>query len=496
MALFVENQLYIQVGSKPKGRLKAILWPVLIHRVIYPEMRRAEANLFQRAVLALLRAKTDSIDSLAELTGLHEDLIRLVVAQCQANGWLAPDGKRLTESGMTLLDDEDEDSTDLKSGYVFQDAITGRLWPRFSRSLHELTVLNPTEKFPQFLESRQSGRKLRPYLINSKKAQSADLDINAFMYAYREYRDDFRAMCQLGTAKSHLDQIRLPGIQSVDSKPKSARVLVWLNVNNNSDLPFAIRDPFELRNEAYWLQDALLESVKAEQGLLKHIGGLLDKPVAEKQTVDEWVQTLRQQAEIRVLAEYPWLDSENDIVRYLSVILEWNEKLSSYSPHINELEAAVIDCQKLFEVFFQWLIKRYPADQNNLPKSNKNNWEVNAAALNALNIPSFSKDVVDALKRLSPKDLFKVISRPSHSLKTLMLAAAFGVKDHPRHPFKTLTNEQLQLSTLLKLADARNDSGHGNSVYSPRKTEELTKHLVDEYIKYSLDFITLFKDWM
>ena len=496
MALFVENQLYVQVSNKPKGRLKAVLWPVLIHRVIYPEMRRAEANLFQRAVLALVRAKTDSIGSLAELTGLHEDLIRLVVAQCQANGWLALDGKSLTESGMKLLDDEEEDSTDLKSGYVLQDAITGRLWPRFSRSLHEITVLNPAEKFPQFMESRQSGKKIRPYLINIKKAQSADLDINAFMHAYREYRDDFRAMCQLGTAKSHVDQISLPGIQSVDSKPKSARVLVWLNVDNNNDLPFAIRDPFELRNEAYWLQDALLDSVKADQGLLKHIASLLDKPVAEKQTAEEWLQTLRQQAEIRVLAEYPWLDSYSDISRYLGVIIEWNEKIPTYSPHINELEAAVIDCQKLIEVFFQWLIKRYPADKSSFPKNSYSDWEVNAAALNALGIPSFSQEAVEKLKRLSLKGLDRVIVKPNQSLKTLLLAASFGVKKHSAHPFKTLTNAQLQIPTLLKLADARNDSGHGNSTYSPRKTAELTKHSVDEYIKYSLDFIKIFKDWM
>lgn len=496
MALFVENQLYIQFSNKPKGRLKAILWPVLVHQVIYPAMRRVEANLFQRAVLALVRAKTDRIDSLAALTGLHEDLIRLVVAQCLAHGWLEQDAKSLTESGMKLLDDEDEDYADLKSGYVLQDAITGRLWPRFSHSLHEISVLNPADKFPQFMESRQSGKKIQPYLINIKKAMIPDLEIKAFMHAYSEYRDDFRAMCQLGTTRSHIAKIELPGIQSVDAKPKSARVLVWLNVNNNNDLPFAIRDPFELRNEAYWLQDALVESIKADQGLLKNIAGLINKPLAEKQTVDEWLQILRQQADIRVLAEYPWLDSYTDICRYLGVILEWNEKFSSYNPRINDLEAAVIDCQKLFEVFFQWLIKCYPADQYNLPKSNKNNWDVNAAAINALGIPSFSEEVVGTLKRLQFNVLDRVIAKPNQSLKTLLLAASFGVINHPRHPFKTLTNTQLQLPTLLNLADARNESGHANSTYSPRKTAELTKHLVDEYIKYSLDFIKIFKDWM
>lgn len=496
MAVFVENQLYIKVGAKPKDKLKALLWPVLVHRVIYPEIKKRKINLFQRAVLALLRARVSSINELANLTGLHEDQIRLVMAQCQANNWLAEDGKIVTPDGERLLDEFDEDGTELKSGYVFQDALTGRFWPRFSTSLHELEVLNPADKFPKFVESRQSGKEIKPVLVRERKNNYPDLDISSLMHAYREYKDDFNAMRQLGETSEYLPQIKLSGIQSVDSKPKSARVLVWLSASEEHEQPFYVQDPFELRHQAWWLQDALYEAAKSDQVLLRTISEVVNKPILEKQTVDEWLLALRQQAGIKVLAEYPWLDGYGGISRYLAVVLEWNEKLCDYSPTQNELESAVIDCQKLLEVFFQWLIKRYPADKKIFPNNPRNDWEVNAAALNALAIPSFYEGVIEKLKRVSFRNLHNVVLKPNQSLKTLLVVAAFAGRSFTEHPLRALSAEQLQLMTLLTLADVRNDSGHATSEYSPRKTQQLTKQTVEQYVRYSLDFIKLFKDWM
>lgn len=496
MAAFVENQLYIKVGAKPKGKLRALLWPVLVHRVIYPEMQKRKMNMFQRAVLALLRARVSSVSELANFTGLHEDLIRLVMSQCQASNWLDQDGKSVTPEGERMLDELDEDATELKSGYVFQDALTGRFWPRFSTSLHELEILNPADKFPKFIESRQSGRVIKPVLVREKKNNTPDIDISSLMHAYRDYKDDFNAMRQLGETAEYLPQIKLSSIQSVDIHPKSARVLVWLSASEQHEQPFYVQDPFELRHQAWWLQDALSEAVKSDQVLLRTISEVVNKPIWEKQTVDEWLLALRQHASIKVLAEYPWLDSYSDISRYLAVVLEWNEKLCAYSPAQNELESAVLDCQKLLEVFFQWMIKRYPADKKIFPNNPRNDWDVNAAALNALAIPSFSEGVIETLKRIPVNKLHKVVLKPGESLKTLVVAAAFGGGSFTDHPLRALSAEQLQLMTLLTLANVRNDSGHATSEYSPRKTEQLSKQTVNEYVRYSLDFIKLFKDWM
>src|SRR5690554_1929241 len=81
MTMFVETGSYLKFIDRPRSKSKAILWPVLVHRVLYPELRQPELNLFQRAVLGLIRAKRDRQDDIAALTGLHPELIALIVAQ-------------------------------------------------------------------------------------------------------------------------------------------------------------------------------------------------------------------------------------------------------------------------------------------------------------------------------------------------------------------------------------------------------------------------------
>lgn len=88
MALFAETGIYIQSAPRPQGEARPILWPVRIHRVLYPESYQAQINVFQRAILGLVRARVVRPTELAELTGLHPKLITLILAQSVSNGWL------------------------------------------------------------------------------------------------------------------------------------------------------------------------------------------------------------------------------------------------------------------------------------------------------------------------------------------------------------------------------------------------------------------------
>ncbi|MGY2253013.1 hypothetical protein [Pseudomonas reactans] len=88
MAVFGESGTYLKFGERPHGSSRAVLWPVWVHRVLYPEVTRARLNLFQRAVLGLIRAQVVRAEAIAELTNLHEDLIKLILAQAVSNGWL------------------------------------------------------------------------------------------------------------------------------------------------------------------------------------------------------------------------------------------------------------------------------------------------------------------------------------------------------------------------------------------------------------------------
>ncbi|WP_308725526.1 hypothetical protein [Metapseudomonas otitidis] len=107
MAAFVETGTYLRFGAAPRGKKKPVLWPVLVHRVLYPDAKRPQLNLFQRAVLGLIRARTVRGEAIAELTGLHLNLIKLILAQGVSNGWLVENAQALTAKGERLLDDEE-----------------------------------------------------------------------------------------------------------------------------------------------------------------------------------------------------------------------------------------------------------------------------------------------------------------------------------------------------------------------------------------------------
>ena len=87
MAVFVESGMYLKFGERPRAKSRALLWPVLVHQVLYPDPKRAQLNLLQRAVLGLVRARVVHTEDMAALTGLHFDLIKLILAQGISNGW-------------------------------------------------------------------------------------------------------------------------------------------------------------------------------------------------------------------------------------------------------------------------------------------------------------------------------------------------------------------------------------------------------------------------
>ncbi|MNE95060.1 hypothetical protein D3C80_1931030 [compost metagenome] len=77
---------------------------------------------------------------------------------------------------------------------------------------------------------------------------------------------------------------------------------------------------------------------------------------------------MRQQADMQVLTEYPWAARQPDIKRHLAALLLRMNKLEQGDQSEQELDAAVMECQKLLEVLMQWLIHQYPVEAGHLPK--------------------------------------------------------------------------------------------------------------------------------
>ena len=496
MAAFVESGMYLGFGVKPWGKKRALLWPVLVHQVLYPAPRRAQLNLLQRAVLGLVRARTVRAEGMAALTGLHVDLIRLILAQGVSNGWLVGTADALTPKGIALLDDEDVTEDDMKSGYVLQDASTGIFWPRLFLELSQLEPLDALARFPEFRLDRKTGKSIRPYMLKASSKALPAFDQAALMQAYRDYSEDYRASQQLGDSSGLPEQVRLQGVQRLVDKPRFARLLVWVTADDDGQSLWSIKDPFGLRENAWWLQETLMQSIEQDEGLLESLAGLVNIPRSDNQSVDEWLEAIRKQTEMQVLIGYPWVERQPDIKRHLAALLARQEKLKQGDASEQELDAALMESQKLLEVVMQWLIRAYPADIGNFPRLQRVSFSLNQRILSALQLPAFTEAVVRLLSRQNLEQVIRACSRPDSSLKALVFAAAMGTLNEPSHPLKALGGDQLQLEALLELADLRNKSSHAQSSYVGKNPIQLTPSMARNSIKYALDFTSCFKEWM
>jgi len=493
MAVFVESGMYLEFGESPRGKKRALLWPVLVHQVLYPDPRRAQLNLLQRAVLGLVRARVVHTEDMAALTGLHFDLIKLILAQGISNGWLGDNADALTPKGEALLDDEDISDADMKSGYLLQDALTGQFWPRLFVQLREVEPCNPLARYPEFKPNRKTGKSIRPFILPATRTELPELTHESLMSAYRDYREDYRASQQLGYSSGISEQVSLQGVQRLDDRAQSARVFVWVAADEQGLDLWSVRDPFYLRENAWWLQEPLKQAIEHDKNLLSHLSSLVSIPQADNQSVEEWLEAIHKQTEMQVLIEYHWVERQPDIKRHLSVLLVRRKKLQEGGDtNSQELDAALVESQKLLEVVMQWLIRTYPANIGHIPKQPN----LNNTILSALKVPAFTEDVIKSLSRQKLDHVIRACSRPISSLKALLFAAAVGTLNKPNHPLKILGSSELQLEKLMNLADLRNQSSHAQSSFTGKEQTQLTTHIALESIQYSLDFTACFKEWM
>lgn len=499
MAAFAESGAYLKFSERPESNSRSVLWPVLVHRVLYPEPRQPQLNLFQRAVLGLVRAGSIRQDTIASLTGLHPELIALIVAQGISNGWLNSTADELTDKGQKLLDDEEDQFTNLKAGFLLQDAITGDFWPRMVTKLEQIEAVDPQATFPEFAIARKTGQTFRPFRARAKKQDLPALDNELLARAYREYRKDYRANQQLGGMPAQIEQVRLEGVQRLDESPDPARIVVWIAGDKEGDELWSIKDPFGLRESAWWLEDALTQLLDNDTNLRKYLAPLIGISDAGALTNEEWSREIQKKTELDILIEFPWVERQPDIKRYFARLLKWRRKIEGGVGDASDFEAAIGDCQKLLEVLMQWSIKTFPVDVGLMPDQKGRNWKLNQKVLKALEIPSFTDGVIRVLAGQQLTQVIRACGNPTDSLKALLFAAGMGVIAAPEHPFRILSSEELELEKLLDLADLRNQSSHGQSRFNERKsrdTSELTAQKTTSNIEYALNFTACFKEWM
>ena len=207
MAAFFAKR-YLQFRAQPYGRSEPLLWPVHVYRILYPEVQSKKLNLFQRAVLGLARAGCQVPQEISDLLGLHLQMVVLILAQCNSNGWI-DSWSRITENGISLLDDDEDRSSNLKAGLLFRDAMSDSFWPRIIDldDFKEIEALPGTGGHPVFRQSRSSGKDIRPYVLNPWQQNPSPVDSREIFEAYRTYQLDYFNARQLYRTNNQLQQV-------------------------------------------------------------------------------------------------------------------------------------------------------------------------------------------------------------------------------------------------------------------------------------------------
>lgn len=494
MAVSVKVKNYLNYNeSRPIQKAKLLLWPVWVYKILFPKATQRELNLYQLTILRLIQARIVDKEELANLTAIHPDLILLILNQLVNNGYVQNDHKMITPQGEKILDNIEEQEENLQSGYVFQDAITSKIWPRFASNLNLIEPMEERRKSPRFKRNIKTDQFDEGLILNTLEQIISPPEISLILKSWQEYSGDVSASRQLYGYKNKPQSTKLDVIQYLDTKPEKYYVWVWCIAHG---FELKLSDPFSFRQEAWWLNESLQDIIQSNPKIVDSIAELIDVPKMKKQTAEEWFKQLQYKADIQVMGEFPWLDKYKSLFDSVAQLLIRLDSINEEACSQNDLKAAVNESQSTIEIIMQWMIKSYPVDKGDLPVSKRYDNQLNQNILESLNLPSFTQSVCENLARIKFNDVLGSLHRPTQSLRTLLFAAALTSIGNDNHPLKNLSDDQLKLEKLLELARLRNPSSHGQSEFTGKKIINVPKEKAIEHIEYTLNFIKQFKEWM
>ena len=479
-----------QLRRPSNGR--SLLWPVHVWKVLYPSTKRIGLNLFQEAILGLSRAQCRDRNEIASLLNLDPQLIAFIIAtQLIPNEWMDERGF-ITQLGERVLEEAQDIRDDIRVGYAYQDAITGRWIPRFTDDLPEIEAEETDDRgFPIFRGSRDSGKRDAPFVLKHKPAQLPD--INELFEAYQRFRTDI-SYAKQGDDRDELPtNLHIKSVTCLDDAPQAMWLWTWAYSDPASGQPWLITDPFGIQRAASWLRKSMEDLLDSSSGASKYISGVVGQSNAQSLSASDWWDTLKTEVDLELMSSYSWLAKVPSVQEYLSATLRRKAAIVrlDYTPQ-EDINSLVMEVSNLAESVLQWMLETYPADIRRLPHYKvQTEWKMGQAkqTLSDLNLGCLDED---SLSRLCNQELSRVrtaISKRNSSLKALVFANLLATLDRPTHPFKTISAEKLALSALLDMTDARNKKvGHSGS-------KKITKDDALAYADFLINWIQHFEDW-
>jgi len=266
-------------ANEPKGLYSVQLaWPVYGWRVIVPAISRLEGDSLTRLVLRLIVAGACSLDEIANIVGVHLNFARAVVATLKDNTLVeqrAGGPLSVTEKGKRLLSRNDEvifDESKLSRGWIFQDAMSGDVFPFYLPGEIPPPVREPSECY--HLPSQYDLAE-QPTSPNISEA----LRVYRFLYSCRLHASygsglgaDMFDPITIASIDAHVagdkaaDLLSPSHIQIVSPRPERFDILTILYFPPHDPEGWLVKSPFDMPG-GYWFRKKIAWAENASSSL-------------------------------------------------------------------------------------------------------------------------------------------------------------------------------------------------------------------------------------
>lgn len=462
MASFTDRYLNFNRGRRSPSKT-AFLWPVWVWEILAPKANRVQLNLFQRTLLGLINCDQQDRQQIAQWMGIEEEMVAYIIAsQLIPNGWLNNQGV-LTEEGLVLLNKDRDLKTDLTFAYVFQDAITGKYWPRVSQ---ELLIVEPqcinSRGSPEFTTDRNSGFRDIPFVVPCHKTKHPHQDLESMWQAVHQGNIAIHNQNVCGELESEIREFSPDEIECIEPIPSKAYVMCW--VIDDPVLHWTVTDPLVIERQSEDMKIAVFEMAKKNNGLaqkLKHYLG----DITKEETVESLNLRIQEEAKFELLIDYQGADRVSHLEKYLIALLRRTQKLEkSCRPFAEDWEELLTQSQKIFECCFKWMLIKWPIKRKNFIHSNWQHDDI-YNALNEIAGDFISQDSLRNLSRQKAGSIHFAATKKENtaSLRPLIAASLFCLSDYEDHLLISLAKSgELHLDTILNIADKRNKIAHAS----------------------------------
>jgi len=286
-----------------RGTKRPLLWPAWAWRVVAPEVKDRKLNPLQRVVLRLHVAGCRRFVESGELLGLDPELVAYVAKELEGMGLLEEDGSPTQRSGR-FLEEAEVDVGDLRVGWVFQNAVSGKLFPRFVSELPLATADADDSGYPQITSGTKGNPfTMRAFIVPSTSRPGSAPTPREILDAARRHRRHTkrhrRAQIDVGVeAMRGVDQVSLI---SAHAEPMHLLTFAYVPESESEELPWYVTEPFGFGASAD-LRDHL-ESIRVDASgpLRKYLDDITGAAKAQHRDAWNQMQTLlREEARARV----------------------------------------------------------------------------------------------------------------------------------------------------------------------------------------------------